>query len=152
MKLIDPNGRILGRVNIADLVLMLLTLVVVAALTATALFPDRALKQIRRMPRQQEALVTIVLGKERSWLANSIVVGDGQKDLENRFTAEIIDLKKRPMGGEADAVTVTMRLKAMKDESGLLVYGGRILRPGEEFLLETRKCLIKGLISEVVEN
>ena len=152
MQLIDKNGKIFGKVNILDFAVLLLVLLVVFIVAINKFFPDRVPGVIRRMPQQKEFIVKVILDKERNWLADYIKTGDGQRDLENNFMAEIIKVKKAKIADNTYSVIITLRLKANIEPGGFIVYGSNLLRPGENFVLETKGYLLKGLVYSVEES
>jgi len=149
MQLIDKNGKIFGKVSILDFAVLLLVLLVIFAVAVNKFFPNRIHRVIRRMPQQKEFVVKVILDKERNWLVNYINIGDGQRDLENNFMAEIIKVKKTKIIDNTYSVIITLRLKANIEPGGFIVYGSNLLRPGENFVLETKGYLLKGLVYSV---
>ncbi|MBU1727272.1 MAG: DUF4330 domain-containing protein [Candidatus Omnitrophica bacterium] len=152
MRIIDKNGRVFGKVNIIDFVLILLAVLAVFAVSVNKFMPNRAIKNIRRMPQQEDCIVKVILDKERVFLVKDIKVGDGQRDIENNFVAQITGIRKEEIPDSPDAYVVSVSIKATVDNSGFFIYGKSILRPGEVFSFETKDYLLRGIIFKVLQQ
>ena len=149
MLLIDKEGRVFGKANILDITILMFIFLIGITLLLTIFYPRIAAKQIIRMPQQKEVFVSVLIKGERTWLARYIKTGDGQKDLENRLMAEVVGIEEFQTTNNNGVVLVELRLKANIDESSFMRYGSNLLRPGQDFVLETKGYLLKGVVYSV---
>jgi hypothetical protein len=145
MRLVDKGAKFLGKFNILDLTVLSLALLLIVALFANKIIPNRMLKDIRRMPKEKEVIVRVILDRERNFLARHIKAGDGQEDLENNFRARVLKVETAGPLDSPETVIVTLKLRASED-GAFLIYAGKILRPGEVFSLETKGYFLSGFV------
>lgn len=91
MSLIDEKGRILGRVNIIDLLLVLL----VAALVLGSLYKLDLFNRFQ--PQEQPVAVSVIIDDVRSYTADALQEGDPVwESVENAFIGRIVKKEVRP--------------------------------------------------------
>ncbi|MBI4707537.1 MAG: hypothetical protein HY761_06395 [Candidatus Omnitrophica bacterium] len=135
--------------NLADLLVLCFIFLLIFAFFAHTFIPKSILKKIRRMPQQEEVYVEVLLNKEKQWLKDYVKIGDGQRDLENNFMAQIIGLKDYSQNGEVYGKIVVLKLRASVDSYGFIKYGSNILRPGQDFILENKDYVLRGVVFSV---
>ncbi|MBI4981596.1 MAG: DUF4330 domain-containing protein [Candidatus Omnitrophica bacterium] len=142
-------GKIFRKFNLVDLLVLSFIFLVILAFFARAFMPQSILKKIRRMPQQEEVYVEVLLNKEKQWLKDYVKIGDGQRDLENNFMAQVIDIKDYFQNGEICGKIVVLKLRASIDSYGFIKYGSNILRPGQDFILENKDYVLRGVVFSV---
>lgn len=151
MHVMDREGKVLGKVNVFDLVVVALLALLVISIAADHFFPLRRKMAIMRMPVKKEWVVEIILDSQKKWMASIIKIGDGQRDLQNDYKAKItgIEMVKDPF--EQEEAIVTLWLRGHVDEAGFKLYGKYVLRPGADFVLETDRYVLTGSVYSVRE-
>lgn len=147
MAIIDEKGRILGRLNLLDcfVVLVVCALVVWGFLAIMA--PQRVASPYPLRSNEQWVQVDLRLPAERAWLGEHIAAGQRHVDARSGDTrAEVLGVAS---SGTDKGLVVTLRLLAVRDHEGRLVYGGQNLVPGLEMRIETDASVIEGRVSRV---
>jgi len=139
-----------AKVNILDITIILFILLIGFSLLVNKFIFRNQESAVIRMPDKKEYIVDIILKENRAWLIKHMKTGDGQKDLENNYMAKIVGIDKRVIEGEKYNV-VSIRLIADVKEGGFISYGNNILRLGEDFVLETKDYILKGVVYKVKE-
>lgn len=160
MKWIDEKGRLWGRINIID---MILILIVIAALAFVGIkFMGKG--QIAIIPEKQEVSVTIFTNALFHFVKDQLQVGEEVRLLtNNEVFGQIVDLETRngfqlvsTADGrwvEADipnkySVNITIKGNAVKSGEFLSI-GGTQLLVGSEVAIKGSRFTVKGIISDV---
>jgi hypothetical protein len=151
MHLMDREGKVFGKVNVFDLVVVAILALCVISLAADHLVPLRRRMAVVRMPVKKEFEVEMILDSQKKWMTSLIKIGDGQRDLQNDYKAKItnIEMVKDPF--EQEEAVVTLWLRGHLDEAGFRLYGKYVLRPGADFALETNQYVLTGTVYSVQE-
>lgn len=147
MAIIDEKGRILGRLNLLDgfVVLMVCALVVWGFLAIMA--PQRVASPYPLRSNEQWVRVDLRLPPERAWMGEHIA--KGQRHLDARSGNTQVEVLGVASTETDEGLVVTLRLLAVSDHEGRLVYDGKNLVPGLELRIETEANVIEGRVSRV---
>jgi hypothetical protein len=139
--MIDEKGRIAGRINVIDLLVLLLVLSVGAAGIAFLTADDDASDVDR-----QETAAMVDLGVQPHYIAAGIRVGDTHDDTPTRaWTVEEVFINPTAGGSR---VILLVRLEGPVVE-GVLRYGDAPPRLGREVTLTTDRYAVEGVITAV---
>lgn len=145
MPLLDKEGRLLGRLNLFDLFLAML----VFALTAIAyqrltapgrVAPPYALDVNRAVMRAE-----LQLPAEQAWMCG--VVAPGQMERDPRTgepSAEVLGCAI-----QAGFPVVTLRLHAVRDANGRVLFENEPLLPGRKLEIDTEAAILTGIVRQV---
>jgi len=139
-----------AKINILDITIILFMLLIGFSLLASKFIFRNKESAVIRMSDKKEYIVDVILEADRAWLVKYIKTGNGQKDLENNYMAEIVGIYKKNIEDKEYNV-VSVKLNAEVKESEFIVYGNNILRLGEDFVLETKDYVLKGVVYKVKE-
>jgi hypothetical protein len=142
--MIDEKGRIAGRINVIDLLVLLLVLSVVVAGVAFVTADDDASDVDRQETAETAAIVD--LGVQPHYIAAGIRVGDTHDDTPTRvWTVEEVFTTPTDEGSR---VILLVRLEGPVVE-GVLRYGDAPPRLGREVALTTDRYAVEGVITAV---
>ncbi len=148
MDLIDEDGKLFGRINIIDaLVILFVAAVIVtgAAFTATTIGADES------SPETHETFATIDIGTQPLHLANQISEGD--KIAKSGDILTITDVYVGPAGGDKASVVIRGATGSNSQSNGssikYLNYAGSSYSQGGGISLRTNEYFVKGRILSI---
>ena len=144
----DERGRLLGRMNVIDLAAVALICAVVAAAYVRLTAPHRIAPPYPSGAVRAWVEADLRLPRDQTWMQEHLVPGARQLDARNGdVLAEI------RAGRLADSgCVVTVRLRALRDGAGRLLYGDAPLVPGRQLRIETESSVVEGWVSRVEES
>jgi hypothetical protein len=150
MKIIDDKGRLFGKINIFDIMILLLVALLGVATYVGITSPHRFSRIITGKPEYRQVKVTVILPESMHWLKEYIRVGDVQRGRYGGVIAEIRKVEDR-LSHNNEYLLVELKVKATVTPGERLSFGGRLLRVGEDFLFKSRDVKFKGYVMKVGE-
>ena len=166
MKLIDEKGRIFSKVNIVDLI-VILVIVAVRAAAAVKITTGRTTDSVAgneaAQSEQQYCYATIIARLQPEEVGTNLKVGDHLVANGGYTDAEIVDVQMKPadyVGVNAEGQTVksehpmwkdiTVVAKQKLDPSDVtLKLGGQEIRVGYDFILKTQMVETKATVRNI---
>jgi len=143
MRLIDEKGRLPGRLNVVDLFVVVLVCLVVAVGYVKLAAPHRITPQ-HLLPKTRTWVEVEV--RAPAWLAPFASTGLVQRDPRSgEVVAEIVGCRQTADG----AAAVAVQLLAARDAQGRLIFGDKLVVPGQWLLIETDGCVVEGAVCRV---
>ena len=142
MELIDNEGRLFGRVNVVDALVVLLIAAVVVAGAAFVLTDDPA-----PAPETNTTYATLDVGTVSPYVVNAIEEGDAY-DPDGASTLRITDVHLTPQGDDT-GVVLRVALEGKLNDQGSLTYAGAPPRLGRTLDITTDRYQINGQIRAV---
>jgi hypothetical protein len=143
--LLDPKGRLFGKVNILDLALVLLAIAVGAALFMKLTPAYRPAPAMPAPGAGLNARIVIRLEPDCAWLAEHIAPGDKAVDPRS---AEVV-FEVQTVNAAEGWLDVEALVRTGADSEDRLFFGNRLLLPGQRFEVATQSCVIEGRVAEV---
>ncbi len=142
MPLLDKKGRLLGRFNIFDLFVVC----VVAALAAIAYVklsaPQRVAPPFASAETRVTVAVTLQLPEDQPWMCDYAKSGLAETDPRTgEPVAEVLGCNVRD-----GFPTVDLRLHAVRDDAGHILFEGHPLLPGRALELNTDAAIFSGVV------
>ena len=147
MELIDDEGRLFGRVNVIDALVVLLIAAVVVAGAAFVLGDD---PEPAPSPETDTTYATLDVGTVSPYVVDAIEEGDTHSP-DGASTLRITDVHLTPQGGDT-RVTLRVALEGELNGQNSLVYGGAPPRLGRTLDITTNRYQIDGQIRAVGEG
>ena len=130
--LIDENGRIFGKVNIVD-VLIIAIVIAGAYGSYTYIFGQ-----------SNETYVTILAPQQESWVYKNLARGDLELgSFTGRIIGEVVNVEIVPSLENKKDIFVTLKVDA-SNKNGVLFYKDEILRIGKEIEISTERVFFSG--------
>ncbi len=166
MKLIDEKGRIFSKLNIVDLLVILVIIAIVAA-GAVKFTSGRAADSVNAanttQTEDQYCYATIIARLQPEEVGQNLKVGDHLVANGGYTDAEIVDVQVKPadyVGVNSDGVTVKSEHPIWKDvtvvakqkldpSSVTLKLGGQEIRVGYDFILKTQMVEAKATVRNI---
>jgi hypothetical protein len=142
MELIDDEGRLFGRVNVIDALVVLLIAAVVVAGAAFVLTDDPA-----PPPETDTTYATLDVGTVSPYVVDAIEEGDTHSP-DGSSTLRITDVHLTPQGTNT-RVTLRVALEGELNDQDSLIYGGAPPRLGRTLDIATDRYRIDGQIRDV---
>ncbi|WP_251344431.1 DUF4330 family protein [Haloplanus halophilus] len=144
MELIDDSGRVFGRVNVIDALVVLIIIAVVSAGIVFVFTDDSA------APETKTTYATLDMGVQEPYLVEEISAGDTYEPSETS-TLRVTDVHLTP---HEDGTRVFLRvaIKGELNEQGSIIYQGAPPRLGRSLSLITDRYEISGRIRDVGES
>jgi hypothetical protein len=146
MPILDSEGKLFGRLNVFDAVVIAGLAALAGGIIMTRIMPDRAERRIHKMPTAVTCSVDLLLPGEDAWLARIAAPGDLQADPEKHYRAEIVAISEEQVPGRGDAVLVNLRIEAQRDSFGVVRYGRWPIRIGGPLFLTTTNYHMRGTV------
>lgn len=147
-KILDAEGRLLGKINIVDLAIVAIVCAAVAGAYVKLSAPYRVAPPFSVGASRLWVEVDIQLPPDQAWMEAYALPGDKQYDgRSGEVNAEILGTERPEPGG---VLMVRARVLATRDESERLFYDGRRLAPGRQLRLETARAIVEGVVSRLV--
>jgi len=146
MPFLDSKGKLFGKINIIDLAVIIT--VIVAGIVGFKL----VFKLASIGTETQRITISMKIGNVNPSIANSIKVGDVQKDLKGEIIANItsIILMPRSNSPNKDMLLKANILTNIKDNE--LIFDDQQIRIGNNIYLRTEKNLLHGYILTIGEE
>ncbi|MDB2273911.1 DUF4330 family protein [Halorubrum ezzemoulense] len=145
MELIDDEGRLFGRVNVIDALVVLLIAAVVVAGAAFVLTDDPA-----PPPETDTTYATLDVGTVSPYVVDAIEEGDAY-DSDSTSTLRITDVHLTPQDGQT-RVVLRVALEGERNEQGSLTYAGAPPRLGRTLDITTDRYQVNGQIRDVGDS
>ena len=145
MELIDDEGRLFGRVNVIDALVVLLIAAVVVAGAAFVLTDDPAPE-----PETETTYATLDVGTVSPYIVDAIEEGDTHSP-DGESTIRITDVHLTPQGDQT-RVVLRVALEGERNDQDSLVYGGAPPRLGRTLDITTDRYQIDGQIRAVGDS
>lgn len=144
-ELIDDEGRLFGRINVIDALVVLLIAAVVVAGAAFVLTDDPA-----PAPETDTTYATLDVGTQPAYIVEAVNEGDtySPNDLS---TMTVTDVQLTPRGNDI-GVTLRVELEGELQNDGTISYGNAPLRLGRSLSLNTDRYQLNGQIRAVGEG
>ena len=136
--------RLLGRVNLIDLLVVLLVVLLGAVLYIKLSGSQRIAPQFLTTENAVWVDVELRLPNDRAWLTEHAT--PGLESLDPRSGKVIAEVRGVGQG------IIHLRLLAAKDSQERLVFGRGPLVPGRKLILETEQCIIEGYVMSISES
>lgn len=150
MRIVDEKGRLFGKVNLFDAIIILFILLVIIFISANAFLPGKLYKTISDIPEYEYVQIDVLLPEELSWIKPHINPGDLWQGLfHGEPTAQILDVRETDEFGKDKRMLVRIKAFASKDKLGTLSFGKYTLRIGEIISFYTPKYIFRGYIVKV---
>lgn len=135
MKILDEKGRLWGRINLLDLIIILGIVLITIIVIRFFLINDG------KNDKMESYLVTIAPFTESTSYYNAIKTGDVELDPENKKIARII---------QVDEVnkTVLAQISAVKDKQDI-IFKRRKIKINSRIGIETEHVVIEGIITNM---
>jgi len=155
MAIIDGKGRVFGKINIIDLMVILFIILVIAVGAKFALF--------KPAPEETKVTVEVLFKDTKPWVAKVISNGDTEVNDDNRIISKIKEIQAAPSAmiissdtgeiyirehPELKDVKVIFDIIAEKKESSLLFHN-KDIKIGKNFSFSTDKYDISGTIISI---
>ncbi len=142
MPLLDKKGRLLGRFNIFDLFVVC----VVAALAAIAYVklsaPQRVAPPFASAETRVTVAVALQLPEDQPWICDYAKTGIAETDPRTgEPVAEVLGCGLRD-----GFPTVDLRLNAVRDNGGTVLFEGHPLLPGRSLEINTEAVILSGVV------
>lgn len=143
MELIDDEGRLFGRVNVIDALVVLLIAAVVVAGAAFVLTDDPAPPP----PETDTTYATLDVGAQPAYIVDAVNEGDtySPNDLS---TMTVTDVQLTPRGNNI-GVTLRVELEGELQNDNSIAYGNAPLRLGRSLSVNTDRYQLNGQIRAV---
>ncbi|MDA0321323.1 MAG: DUF4330 domain-containing protein [Verrucomicrobia bacterium] len=146
MKLIDEQGRVFGRINVVDLVALILILIVAVVAIGSRVRAGGLIQNVQFVQRDQPAHVRLVLERELSFLADVVRPGDEVGDARG-VTARVLGIERDVE--DPRHVCVILWLRARSTTEGVRMFGKFLLRPGSPMRVEPAQYQLRGYVQTV---
>lgn len=145
MPLLDDRGRHLGKLNLFDLFVVVLVAALVALGYHKLTAPYRVAPPYALEENQITVQALLQLPADQAWMCEFAQPGIAETDPRTgEVRAEVTGCAV-----EAGLPVVTLRVHAVRDASGRLLFEGVPLLPGRELQLETETALLEGVVQRV---
>lgn len=164
MKVIDDKGKLFGKINILDLLTIIVLLAVVIGLFSQ--FSGKEITNIGPSASDQKELEFVVrLNPNYDTFFSQLAVGDKIAEDKRYLEGEIVDVKisdyyvardnyegqiihsKHPFYKQAE---VTIRAK-VNVNGPIVKFGKQEIRAGSSYFVTTNLCKLSGFINEILE-
>lgn len=143
--MLDEKSRIAGWINVIDLLVALLLCAVAATAYVRLTKPYRIAQPYRTNASRHWVNVEMRLPEDRLWMADIIRPGIHQVDARSgEAILEILGVRPAP-----DHLILSVRVSALVDGQGRLVYQDRLLVPGLVIVVETDAFAFQGWVTRV---
>lgn len=150
MRVLTEDGKLFGRINVIDLAGALLLIFAVSALVVVKLLPNRPLRAVERMDKEEASVVKVVLPRDTTWLAERIAIGDAVTD-EAGIKVRVVGIERVILGG-TPSVVVSFWLRSRRRSSGGLAFGTANVRVGETLAIVTDRYTVTAPIYDIVRS
>jgi len=148
MRFIDDKGRLFSKLNVIDLLIVLVVCLVVAVAYVKLTSPFRITPQYALPDSGEWIEVEIVLPSEQSWMNAFAEPGLTQLDARSgERIAEVLGSRQNEDG----LTVVEARVRAGRDRQGRKIFDRHLLVPGQKVRIETEACVIEGYVSRLAE-
>lgn len=149
MELLDEQGRVLGVINVIDLLAVLFAIAVVVAGIALVFSGGSS-----DDPELDTRYVTLDLGNQPGYVTERIDAGDGFSLQNAPDNLTITDVYLTPAGGQSSTVTVRARVRGQLEErqngeSQRFTFDGNPLILGRQLTVETNEYQVSGTVTAV---
>jgi len=142
MPLLDRKGRLLGRFNIFDLFVVC----VVAALAAIAYVklsaPQRVAPPFASAETRVAVVVALQLPVDQPWMCD--YAKGGLAEIDPRTGAPVAEVLGCAVRDSFP--TVDLRLYAVRDDEGRILFEGQPLLPGRSLEINTDAAILSGVV------
>ncbi|ELZ37161.1 DUF4330 family protein [Halorubrum distributum] len=145
MELIDDEGRLFGRVNVIDALVVLLIVAVVVAGAAFVLTDDPA-----PTPETDTTYATLDVGTVSPYVVDAIEEGDSYEP-DDASALRITDVHLTPQGDQT-RVVLRVALEGELNDQGSLTYAGAPPRLGRTLDITTDRYQISGQVRAVGDS
>ena len=163
MKLVDRKGRVFGRMNIIDIIVI----AVIVLLAAGAVYKFKFMDKTSNTVAMQDVTYTVRIEQVRDFIYDNIEIGDEIFDkasgnsigkisgIEKEQSTDIIPLSdgtvvRGPVENRINII-LTIDAKAVKNDSGVFVNRSYELLRGSKRLFITKYFECEGSISSIEE-
>ena len=144
MRWIDGQGRLFGRLNVIDLVIVVLVCVLTALAYSVIVKRYRTVSPYPLSSNTGWVRTELRLTPERAVLQSFITPGLKELSVRNGLpVAEILLCSGTPDGG----LLVSVRLCVSRDKANRIYYEGTPLLPGRSLRINTNACIIEGFVA-----
>ena len=146
MRFLDQKGRLLGWLNVIDLLAVLLVCALGAWSYAWLNRPHNIAQPYALETTIAWAEVVLRLPPHEAWLADHLIPGARQYDERSgQPVAELLNWTSAPDG----SLLAQVRVQAVADARNRLIYDNALLIPGRLLRIETEAFLLEARISSV---
>ncbi|ELZ51120.1 hypothetical protein C464_01531 [Halorubrum coriense DSM 10284] len=145
MELIDDEGRLFGRVNVIDALVVLVIAAVVVAGAAFVLTDNSA-----PAPETDTTYATLDVGTVSPYVVDEIEEGDTY-ETDSTSTLRVTDVYLTPQD-DTSRVTLRVALEGERNDQGSLMYEGAPPRLGRTLDITTDRYQISGQIRDVGDS
>jgi hypothetical protein len=148
MRFIDDKGRLFRKLNVIDLLIVLVVCLFVAVAYVKLTAPYRIAPQYPLPDSGEWIEVDIVLPSEQSWMKAFAAPGLTQLDARSgERIAQILGSHENKDG----LTVVVARVRAGRDRQGRKIFDRHLLVPGQKVRIETEECVIEGYVARLAE-
>lgn len=145
MAILDRDGRLFGRVNLIDLVVIVGVCLVVSVGYVRLTVPYRVAPPFALTETVQWVELDLQLPAEQTWTCD--VAEAGIQELDPRSGEAVAEILGCAVVNGFPEVRVKVR--AVRDGSGRLLFENDRLVPGRKLTLETDACILDGIVARV---
>lgn len=136
MKLIDNRGRLFGKYNIIDVMVVLFILLVVIV----------GARFVLVQPEAEWTIVKVRAGNQPDYVADSLAVGDLLLGGEGNVIGNITELQILPDGGDNKNIVMKLNLNTETQDNKTL-FNDNELKIGSSIGISTKKVTVKGTVT-----
>jgi len=150
MRILDGKGRIFGKVNLLDAVIVGFVVFAGSFVLINMACGGKLSKKISDIPDFEYVVMKVILPEGSNWMAKHIKVGDIVQGSSFRgLTATVLNVEEVDGFGRGKRLMVEVKSFVAKDRQGVLSYGKQPLRIGEEIPFYTPKYIFYGQVTDI---
>ncbi len=149
MRILDDRGRLFGRMNLLDIVVLLIVSVLAAGLYIKVRYPERIRRLVADVPEEEYVTVHVILPQALNWMQEHISIGDKQLGINSKIFAELVFITSQDNPDFGNDLLLTFKVLATKERGETLVFGRNALKIGNAFVFETPGYILHGYVRDV---
>jgi hypothetical protein len=136
--------------NLIDVALVL-AIILVALAIYNKIFPPKSFKKMYDVPAKKWFYAEIIVPSDKEWLYKYIKIGDRQIRMENKVSAEIMDIYYSQEFDKKERLIVKLKILAALEPGQYPLFGRHTLRVGEQIIFSTATYILTGYVAKAEE-